>query len=99
MRKNDVHSVLFLLSEHWVELQEGSDEEGDHAACHDDDEEDLIAYGIFDISREHAWEHETEVGDSGADGIVRGLVFPLTVVEHVESEDGESESVSKLLYE
>ena len=88
-----------LLSEVGINLQKGGYEERYQAACHDNDEEHLVTYKVLYVSRHHAGEHQSEVRDACANRVMRRAELALTVVKHVKREDGESESVAKLLNE
>ncbi len=62
--------LLLFLSEIRINLQESSNQEGDGATCHHDDEEHAVTYHILQISRNHARQHQSEIGDARADGIM-----------------------------
>ena len=76
--------LLLFLSEIRINLQESSNQEGDGATCHYDDEEHAVTYHILQISRNHARQHQSEIGDARTDGIMGGFELSLTVEQHVE---------------
>ena len=89
---------LFLfLSEIRINLQESSNQEGDGATCHYDDEEHAVTYHILQISRNHARQHQSEIGDARTDGIMGGLELSLTVEQHVEGKNREAQTITQLL--
>lgn len=63
-------NVLFLLSKFRIYLQECCNYECYEAARHYDDEEFLIAYIVLQVARHHAWEHQSEVGNTGTDRVM-----------------------------
>ena len=85
---------FLFLSEVRINLQEGGNQEGDDAAGHDDDEEHAVTYHILQITRNHARQHQTEIRDARADGIMGGLELALTVEQHVEGKDREAQTVT-----
>ena len=60
------NSLLLLLSELGVNLQERRHEERDQAARHHEDEEHLVAHDVLNVARHHARQHQSEIGDAGA---------------------------------
>ena len=87
-----------LLSEVGIYLQKCRHKECDKAARHHDNEEHLVAHEVLYISRHHAGKHESEIGNTRTDGIMRCPELALTVKKHVKREHGEAESVAELLY-
>lgn len=89
--------LLLFLSEIRINLQESSNQEGDGATCHHDDEEHAVTYHILQISRNHARQHQSEIGDARTDGIMGGLELSLTVEQHVEGKNREAQTITQLL--
>ena len=56
-KANESKSITCVFID--VGFQESGNQEGDGAACHHDDEEQAIAYHIFQISRNHTRQHQT----------------------------------------
>jgi hypothetical protein len=73
------------------------EKEGDGATCHHDDEEHTVTYHILQISRNHARQHQSEIGDARTDGIMGGLELSLTVEQHVEGKNREAQTITQLL--
>ncbi len=90
---------LLLLSELRINLDEGRNDEGDGTKRHDEDEERAVAHEVLEVARHHSGQHQSEIGDAGADGIVGGLELAHAVEEHVECQGGEAKAVAELLDE
>ena len=82
-----------------VNLDECRNGKGDDTKEHDNDEERLVAHRILDPSRHHARKHQSKIGQSGANGVMRRLKLTLAIIEHIECEGGESQTIAKLLDE
>ena len=73
---------LSLITHHFlskvrIDLDEGRDGKGYGAEEHDQYEEGVVAQLVFEPTRQHAWGHEAEVGESRTEGIVGGLELAL----------------------
>ena len=64
------NSLLLLLSELGVNLQERCHEERDQAARHHEDEEHLVAHDVLNVARHPARQHQSEGGDTSTYSIV-----------------------------
>lgn len=91
--------TLLFLAKARIDAQEGRDDEGEGAGCHDDDEEVAIAHQLLQGAGKEAGNHHRQRHERRAEGIVRGLVFALAVIDKVEHVGGEAEAIAKLLDE
>src|SRR5438128_2197906 len=86
-----------LFAEFGVEGDEGGDEEAGDGGEHDPDEEMLVTDNILKPAAEHAGKHHAEGHETGANGVVGGLVLAAGDVDHIEHVGGEPEAVTELL--
>ena len=56
----------------------------------------MVADQFLDIARDHAGEHHAEGHESGANGVVGGLLRAFTEEHHEVGEGGEAETVAEL---
>ena len=62
---------LFLfLSELRIDIEEPRDDVGQRTGCYDDEEEDLIAYGLLQGTGKESWNHHRQCHEGGTEGIV-----------------------------
>ena len=91
--------VLMFLTEFRVDLDECRDGKRDQTEEHDDDKERAVAQHVFHPSRHHARQHQAQIRDGGAEGIVRCLEVALREVEHIESQCRKAQTIAELLDE
>ena len=82
--------LFFLFSEVTIYFDVDGNQKGDYAARHHDDVDMSVSQDVFQITRNHARKHQTEIGNTGTDGVVGGLELALTVEQHVERKHREA---------
>ena len=87
--------VLLLV----IPLQKGGHSEGGEGTNHNPDEEQLVSHRFLQPSGGHARNHHAERHESGADGIVGGLVFSIGKIDQIKHICRESETISELFDE
>ena len=87
--------VLLLV----IPLQKGGHPEGGEGTNHNPDEEQLVSHRFLQPSGGHARNHHAERHESGADGIVGGLVFVVGKADEVKHVGRKAKAVAELLDE